>query len=191
MTLSPAAEQIIFRLTDPTLAVEPRAFPADRAAAGRRGMYSWWADDAGRTLLGEELEAELPPLIYVGQAGATKWPSGRRSTATLGSRIGGNHIRGNIGSSTFRLTISALLQRRLALVALPAGRLDASSNRRVSDWIAAHLRVAVAPYDDRDTLGAVEQEVVATLDAPLNLGHCLPSRARVRLKALRGALRHP
>lgn len=40
------------------------------------------------------------------------------------------------------------------------GRLDRASNDRVSSWIADHIRVAIAPYDDRDTVGAVEGQVV-------------------------------
>lgn len=150
--------------------------------------YAWWGDDEARTVLGEEIGAELGPLLYVGQAGATKWPSGTRSSATLRSRVGGQHIRGNARSSTFRLTISSLLLRRLGLVAVPGGKLDGASNTTVSAWIADHLRVVLAPYDSRDTLGGVEAEVVAHLEPPLNLGHCLPSDARHRLTEPRRSL---
>jgi hypothetical protein len=81
-----------------------------------------------------------------------------------------------------------LLLGRLDLATVARGKLDVASNARVSDWIADHVRVAIAPYDDRDTLGAVESEVVTALDPPLNLGHCLPSDARARLTALRRSL---
>jgi hypothetical protein len=105
-----------------------------------------------------------------------------------GQRIGRQRIGGNARSSTFRLTISALLTERLGLKAA-GGRLLPDSNAVVTGWIADHLRVAIAPYPDRDTLGAVEAEVVRVLDPPLNLGHCLPSEARARLSALRRQLR--
>lgn len=175
-------------LTDPANAVEPLNFPRDRAEAAMPGMYAWWGDELARRVLGDEIGTELPPLLYVGQAGATKWPSGTRSAATLASRIGQQHIRGNARSSTFRLTISVLLLNRLGLVPAAGGKLDARSNGLVSAWIAEHLRVAIAPYGDCDTLGVAEAEVVTQLDPPLNLGHCLPSDARARLRGLRHSL---
>lgn len=183
-----AADEITRALSDPTNAVAPSRFPTDRALAQRPGMYAWWGDELARTVLGEELGTPLPPLLYVGQAGATRWPSGTLSGATLGSRIGQQHIRGNARSSTFRLTISVLLLPRLGLVPADGGKLDGPSNRLVSEWIATHLRVAIAPYDDRDTLADVEAEVVSRLDPPLNLGHCLPSEARAHLTKLRASL---
>jgi hypothetical protein len=188
MTLSAAAQDIVATVGCSENAVEPRRFPPDRAAVDKPGMYAWWSDDEARTVLGEEIDAELPPLLYVGQAGATKWPSGKRSSATLKSRVGGQHIRGNARSSTFRLTISSLLLHGLGLVPLPGGNLDATSNSRASAWIADHLRVAIAPYEDRDTLGLIEAEVVTHLNPPLNLGQCLPSNARRRLTELRRAI---
>lgn len=188
MSSSPAAQAIVAALTDPINAVEPPSFPCDRQDAARPGMYAWWGDDLARELLGDEIGAALPALLYVGQAGATKWPSGKRSSATLASRIGGQHIRGNARSSTFRLTISVLLLKRLTLVPGIGGKLDAQSNAAVTAWIGEHLRVAIAPYDDRDTLGIIESEVVTQLDPPLNLGHCPPSSARARLTNLRRSL---
>jgi hypothetical protein len=188
MTLSADAEQMVAALARHENAVDPRRFPRDQEAAARPGMYAWWGDEQARSMLGEEIGVGLPPMLYVGQAGATSWPSGRRSSATLKSRVGSQHIRGNARSSTFRLTISCLLLRRLRLRAIPGGKLDIDSNTIVSEWIADHLRVALVPYEDRDTLGAVEAEVVAQLDPPLNLGHCLPSHARQRLSELRRAI---
>lgn len=188
MTLSAAAEQMVAALARHENAVNPRRFPRDHEAAAKPGMYAWWGDEEALTMLGDEIGAGLPPMLYVGQAGATRWPSGARSSATLKSRVGGQHIQGNARSSTFRLTISSLLRRRLGLRAIPGGKLDPDSNTMVSEWIADHLRVALAPYEDRDTLGAVEAEVVAQLDPPLNLGHCLPSHARHRLSELRRSI---
>ncbi|WP_396912038.1 GIY-YIG nuclease family protein [Mycolicibacterium sp.] len=151
-------------------------------------MYSWWADDDARAVLGNEVGVPVPHLIYVGQAGATKHRSGASSSATLASRIGRQHIRGNARSSTFRLTISSLLIQTLGLTRAAGGKLDAVSNARVSAWIAAHLRVAIAPVDDRDGLAELEKEVVTYLDPPLNLAHCRPSEARALISRRRRAL---
>lgn len=177
-------------LSDRSRAESPATFPADRAAADHPGMYAWWADEEACQLLGAALGADLPPLIYIGQAGATRWPSGVRSRATLASRIRSQHIRGNTRSSTFRLTISALLRRPLTLEPDQGGSLIPESNRRVSDWIADHLQVGIAAFSDRDRLRAIEEAAVGRLDPPLNLGRCLPTHARARLTELRRALQY-
>jgi hypothetical protein len=179
---------LIAALSDSANAEDPRTFPRDKSAARNAGLYSWWADDAARRLLGTELGAELVPLIYAGQAGATKWPSGTPSAATLASRVGGQHIRGNARSSTFRLTISAVLMRPLDLIPGDRGRLTPASNKIVSEWIADHLTVATAPIIDRDTLSTIEAQVVHALDPPLNLDHCAPTAMRALLTKLRRQL---
>jgi hypothetical protein len=183
-------EVLVAALVDSTRAQAPATFPRDARAAANPGLYSWWGDEEARRVLAAGLNVDvLPPLLYVGQAGATKWPSGKRSNATLGSRIGQQHIRGNARSSTFRLTISAILLAELDLQrAAPSGRLRPDSNRVVSNWIARHLQVAIVPFADRDRLGAVEAAVVPRLDAPLNLDHCTSSAIRARLTELRRAL---
>ena len=73
-------------------------WPAGLAAAGvtsgdRPGLYAWWVDEAGAADLtrglapGRDLTV-APGRIHLGQAGATKWPSGRANDDTLGRRIG-------------------------------------------------------------------------------------------------------
>jgi hypothetical protein len=176
-------------LSNSSRAEAPATFPVDARAAANPGLYSWWGDDDGRAVLASALEVDaLPPLLYAGQAGATKWPSGKRSNATLRSRIGQQHIRGNARSSTFRLTLSTILLVEFGLTPAPGGRLTPDSNRVVSEWIAAHLRVAIVPFTDRDRLGVVEAAVVGRLDPPLNLDHCASSAIRSRLTELRRAL---
>lgn len=188
VSLSPAAQEVVRQLTDRTNAVHPADFPRDRDAAAKAGLYAWWGDDEACSMLGDEIGARLSSLLYAGQTGATKKRSGLRSSATLASRIGRQHIRGNARSSTFRLTISTLLLDRLALVPAGKGRLDRPSNAHVSAWIAVHLMVSIAPFDNRDALGDVEKEVLAHLDPPLNLGDCLPSDARARITERRRLL---
>ncbi|MDP7735104.1 helix-turn-helix domain-containing protein [Mycobacterium paragordonae] len=187
--LSSEVSALVHQLSRQEAATRPALFPVDPLQAARPGMYSWWGDDEACMVLGEAVGMALPPLLYVGQAGATRWPSGKKSAATLLSRIGTQHIRGNARSSTFRLTVSCLLADRMSLVAVSGGKLDAASNAQVSAWIADHLRVVIAPFDDRDSLVKVEKSVVLQLDPPLNLEHCAPSQARTRLTQLRGNLR--
>ncbi len=182
------ALSIVRVLTNEANAITPAEFSANLPQARRPGMYAWWGDDEACELLGSQLATSLPHLLYAGQAGASKRRSRKPSNATVASRVRSQHIRGNPRSSTFRLTISSLLLEPLGLI--PAGdrKLAPASNLRVSAWIAEHLRVAIAPCDDRDRLAEIEQEVVAHLDPPLNLEHCPPSESRTRLSQRRALL---
>lgn len=172
-------------LSDETLADHPSAFPADSIAAANAGLYSWWADTEAQELFLGEGRVPVGQFLYVGQAGATRWPSGRQSTATLKSRIRSNHIRGNLSSSTFRCTISALLRRPLNLCLSEPGKLVPEDNRRVTRWIEDHLRIAIVPSEDRDTLESIEQAVLDTLDPPFNLDGRPQTDLRRRLTELR------
>ena len=111
MNLRADVRRIAALLSDPARSEHPRAFPADSIAAANAGLYSWWADAEARELFLRAGRIPVGQFLYVGQAGATRWPSGRKSTATLKSRIRSNHFRGNLSSSTFRRTISALLRQ--------------------------------------------------------------------------------
>lgn len=115
------------------------------------GLYSWWVDEAGAggltRGLGEPVQAGL---VYAGQTGATKWPSGITGKATLRGRIGGNHLRGRIRSSTFRLTLAAALREALKLVVAGPKLLGPTSEDDLSAWIIEHLEVAVHPFPNAD-----------------------------------------
>jgi len=174
-------------LTDRAHAIPPDVFLRARDLDGS-GLYSWWADDAAREVIGEALGGGVGALIYVGQAGATKQRSGIGSDATLKSRIGQQHISGNARSSTFRLTISAVLLTALDLQVAKPSRLVESDNHRVSRWIADHLCVATFRFDDRDRLANLEERVLHEIDPPLNLQSMALTPARRRLKELRSRL---
>lgn len=178
-------EALVEALTDDGRAVSPHAFPVDRERSSHPGLYSWWADSDARSVIGHQLGLDVPALVYAGQAGATRWPSGKTSTATLASRIRGNHINGNASSSTFRLTLSAVLLEPLKLQTTKPGRLAPESNRAVSSWIKDHLQVAIVAYDDRDALGRIEDAILDALDPPLNIEGRPPTPARVLLAQLR------
>lgn len=111
MTSVPPAsqlEQVLRALCDESLSMTPDAFRTPDPSRDVPGLYTWWVDEAGRETLVEVMGHVLENPIYCGQAGAVH---GRQtSSATLRSRVGRNHIRGNIGSSTFRQTLAALLR---------------------------------------------------------------------------------
>jgi hypothetical protein len=153
------------------------------------GLYSWFVDPAGATGLSQGLGSSVRPgRIYAGQAGATKWPSGKVGRATLASRIGANHLRGNIRNSTFRLTLAASLAGPLGLVTTAPRRLDKPSELALSTWMADHLSVAVHPFSDRDALDDLEHRVLAALDPPLNLERMPRTTLRTNLSLLRAGL---
>ncbi len=177
--------RLVARLSDQDNAEPATRFPSDAVAAHQPGLYSWWCDPEGLATLSVPLDADLPPLIYAGQAGATSTRSGAARAATLGSRLTGNHLRGNVSSSTFRKTLSSVLLGPLELQLRGPGSLDRASNVRVSDWMRAHLSVVTAPHPDRASLAAVETAVPTALDPPLNLMGMSPTPVRQRLSQLR------
>lgn len=150
--------------------VSGRAWPDDLVSLDSPGLYSWWVDADGAADLARGLEAGIRSgRIYAGQTGATKWPSGKTGNATLRTRIGGNHLRGRIRASTFRLTLAAALRDSLDLAVVGPKRLDSVSERRLSDWIRSRLEVAIHAFPEPDALGHLEHCVLERLDPPLNL----------------------
>jgi hypothetical protein len=53
--------------------------------------------------------------------------------------------------------------------------LQASAEQELSDWMRAHLSVALHPHDDRDSLSGLERAVAERLDPPLNIEDYLPA----------------
>ncbi len=120
-------DQIASRLLDSSRRVPASGFPPPGDAHSVRGMYAWFVDVEGATQLSAGLgEQVIPGLIYAGQAGAG------RSTATLRSRIRGNHIGGSITGSTFRLTLASLLAPDLGLEDEGGRRLAAEGESRLT-----------------------------------------------------------
>jgi hypothetical protein len=172
--------------------IKASLWPGELTGLDTPGLYSWWVDaDGARDLTGGLSELVQQGRIYAGQTGATKWPSGKTGRATLGSRIGSQHVRGRIRSSTIRLTLAAALIGSLGLRQIGPSRLDPESERALSGWIAAHLEVGVHPFPDADVLGALEDRVLARLDPPLNLDGRPPTPLRTKLSALRRMLVGP
>ena len=197
MTEESEVRGLVAMLSDPYCVEDPRRFPRDPVAANSAGLYSWWADSVARDVFckaGLDLNALRAgenefALIYIGQAGATKWPSGRTSTASLRSRIKSNHIGGNIKSSTFRETIAAVLVAASYCAVVAPRKLSRNDNHELSDWIKDHCRVNAVPFGDRDSLGRIEDAVLQEIDPPCNIENRHTNDFRERLDELRKALR--
>ena len=142
------------------------------------GLYSWWVDEQGARLLSAGLgHAVDPGLLYAGLAGATRSRSGRKSANTLRGRIGSMHLGGNHNFSTFRLSLGSILAAARGQDRIDEGQLTA--------WMHEHLRLIAVPVDDADMLDALETEVLAVLDPPLNLDKRPKTPLREQLTQLR------
>jgi hypothetical protein len=131
------------------------------------GFYAWWTRPGAIP----GIPATRHPdgrldlvLFYVGIA-----PNGPTSSSTIRSRVIGNHLSGNTGSSTFRFTLASLLRPVLKLHPVRTKTkvvLTASENRQFTAWMQEHLRLTWAPCIDPWTR---EAEVIAQMAPPLNL----------------------
>ena len=166
-------------LLDRSQAVAPSEFLSSRRAdLAKPGLYSWWVDEPGAADLSRGVGLPIQPgLIYAGLAGATRWPSGRRSKNSLWSRIADMHLGGRHEFSTFRRSLGSILAT--------ADGHPAIDENAVTDWMMRYLRVRAAPYDDPDALGRLEAAVLRAIDPPLNLKGMPESPIRVRLQHLR------
>ena len=180
--ITPPTEKIISLLSDERQAVTPAEFLAKPTLDFRTpGLYSWWVDEAGAKSLAEGIGLPLEAgLIYAGLAGATRWPSGKRSANTLRGRIATMHLGGDHRFSTFRFTLGSILAASM--------RWTVVDESALTEWMQAHLRVIAVPYEDADTLGSLESEVLIALDPPLNLSKVGRTLVRSRIASLRRQL---
>jgi len=109
-------------------------------APDEAGLYAWWFDELPNVPLAGALEQNGFRLAYVGIASSR--PGSKR---TLQQRLR-NHCAGPIATSTLRRSLAAILMNELDLHPrrLPGQktRLDEGEEHRLSEWLAAHGRVA-------------------------------------------------
>jgi hypothetical protein len=179
------SSEIVEALRDGDSAISPKVFAGrGKATVGHPGLYSWWVDQAGADDLSRGLGLTVEcGLIYAGLAGATRWPSGKRSKNTLWSRVMTMHLGGNYNFSTFRLTLGSILAG-----ATGAKHID---EVQLTQWMNDHLRVVTIPFENSDALGRLERDVLERLDPPLNLQRMQPTPVRDHLKELRRVIANP
>jgi hypothetical protein len=179
---APSSQKLAGILGDEGNARSVADFPWEGVDLRHPGLYAWFVDVEGARALTAALGQSLTPgLLYCGQAGASSSKTGKASAATLLTRISGNHLSGNVDSSTWRRTLASLLLGERSRT--PEGRAELDA------WMRRHLRLVVAPLPDRAAVGGLEDAVLALLDPPLNLMGRPRTELRRALIERRSALR--
>lgn len=152
------------------------------------GFYAWWCRrrrlaDASPAIPYEVRPPVMPEwsLLYVGIS-----PSRASSTRNIARRFSRDHVGGNIGGSTFRQSIAALLMGHLTLA--PRAGSDRSrllSEAPLSAWIENACGVTFARADRPWEL---ESLIISHLNPPLNIDQGTHP-FRLELKAQRLDLR--
>ena len=179
------ADEVVERLRHVRTIAEAHRDAKSGGLPKHPGVYAWWVSPGAlRDVRGPAHPTELLELLYVGIA-----PKDASSTATLRSRIRGQHLGGNIGSSTFRQSLAALLFEDQGCATRRSGsraQLVPEDNRALREWQLEHLRLA---WVERPRPWTVEARVIALMTPPLNLANNASSPLYQRLKGLRAKLR--
>lgn len=182
----PASAAAVARaLVVPPVAVELVLARPDLLPA-RPGFYAWWS---ARGAIVKAPHVAHPSdgslgLLYVGIS-----PSRVSSRQTIRGRVFENHLRGNIGSSTFRFVLASLLADELALtpvVATDRVLLSREDNARLSAWQRDNLRLT---WCVRERPWEIERELIALMHPPLNSAGNATHPFYAEVKAARAALR--
>ena len=166
---------------------EARRKPEDGGIPPEPGLYSWWITehDALPGVPAKALPGHSLYLLYIGIA-----PKDDRSRQRLRSRVCSNHMTGNIGGSTFRLSLAALLWERLGWMPVWRGdrpQLPRDDNRALSTWQAEHLRIG---WVIRSEPWRYERPVIARLQPPMNLAENAAHPFHKTMSDARSRLRH-
>jgi hypothetical protein len=129
--------------------------------------------------------AHLP--LYVGKA------EDSLVTRDLKTHFG----NGRTGSSTLRRTFAALLRADLGLTGMPRNPanpghfssygLSPNDDQRLTDWMRAHLEIAVWVTDRSQPLRDVERDVLRRLNPPLNI-QGVDHRWKAQVQSCRAAM---
>ncbi len=176
-------DELVEALGDRSKAVPASSFRTDLPAAGKRGIYAWWADEPARRLIAETLDTAVASPIYIGRAGDGA------STATLATRVFCGHLNGTIDSSTLRRSLTGILMETESFAAGHADPRVISRSPVLSGWMREHLEVAIIPVDHA-VLRKTEREALTRYDPLLNLQDVPDpnTAARRKLKELRDKL---
>lgn len=135
------------------------------------GVYGWWFDRIPAGAPTQNCAArDGSMLLYVGISPKAPPMNGKPpSKATLQSRVR-YHYTGNAEGSTLRLTLGVLLAQDLGIELRRVGsgtrRTFSAGEQALSAWMADHARVS---FVEHPTPWTLEEQLISTLDLPLNL----------------------
>jgi hypothetical protein len=147
----------------PDLAARPAS---EGGVPSEPGFYAWWTNDY--TTL------RAPPRPHPTERGWSLLcvaisPARASSSQNLRGRVLNNHLGGNTGSSTFRLTLAALLCQQQGWCPVRRATrvlLTAEDNRALSAWQRSNLALT---WTRRAEPWEIEHDVIARMQPPLNL----------------------
>ena len=113
-----------------------------------RGIYAFYADDIGQDVLRRAgLAVRDDRLVYIGMI-----------EGSFRERVFGKHIKGSVGNSTLRKTLTGVLRA-------------VGTKTGVNGFMQAHLRVALLPIDDVALIQPLEDKLITELrGSPLRQG---------------------
>lgn len=162
MNVDEVVTELHSRLVTPGVA---KLKPSEGGVPAIRGLYAWWAHDDALPGVPLTYVSNLDAwLLYIGVA-----PSRAGSGQTLRGRICGNHLRGNVAASTFRLSLASLLWQQEGWTLARRGSkalLSPVANEALSTWQRENLRVSWAAHSSP---WEVEPHVIKAMSPPLNL----------------------
>lgn len=150
------------------------------------GFYAWWSRSGAIAVVPHvphPLDAQLS-LLYVGIS-----PVRESSRQSVRSRVIGNHLRGNVGSSTFRFVLAALLMDELELNPYMRGTkvaLEPIDNAHLSRWQRENLKLS---WWARERPWEIEDAVIRELTPPLNSAGNATHPFYARVGEIRSAFR--
>jgi hypothetical protein len=164
VTTSADVSNVVEALQRPAAAV-PEVLQSPELLPATPGFYGWWSRSGALASVPHITHPTRDDicLMYVGIS-----PARETSRQTVRSRVIGNHLNGNVGSSTFRFVLAALLIDALELHPYLRGTkvaLSARDNARLSAWQREHLLLTSCA---RERPWEIEGEVIAQLGPPLN-----------------------
>lgn len=150
------------------------------------GFYAWWVRPGALPNLPEHPHPRGGwDLLYIGIA-----PVRATSGQAIRSRVVGNHIRGNTGASTFRLSLAALLFEDREWQPLRKKKkvvLSSADNSALRTWQEENLALTWAECPEPWT---IEDSVISEMGPPMNLAgnsshafHATMTDARKRFRA--------
>lgn len=85
--MTPGMDHAVERLVRNPVLHRAEHWPISDPALDPPGLYAWFVDPDGASELSVSLGCRIAAgLIYIGQTGATKWPSGKRCDTVLRDR---------------------------------------------------------------------------------------------------------